>query len=250
VDPVMKEHQICFSERSSFSPCDPFSNSIGNAPDGTFLLLVLPFNGQHRNGMQLSSSLLQVLRRETASVHRALETLPVVQSLLRPEVTRGDYGEALCRFDHGHRAFEDSLRASPCHPALGDFRMRTNTANLARDLAFLGQRADPLPPVDGAPFVSLGEAVGALYVVEGSMLGGAVITRLMERRLGLEAGEPGLLFFSSAGMDVPGRWALFHAWIARLEGAPDGTNLHEEALAGAFRTFALLRANLEAVPAK
>lgn len=98
---------------------------------------------------------------------------------------------------------------------------------LALDLLVLGTDAASLPVCTHLPLIaSDAEAVGALYVVEGSALGGAVLARLAGRRLEL-AQDTGTAFLSgSAGLSA--RWKAMVATIDRtaehhgVEGIIDG----------------------------
>ena len=52
------------------------------------------------------------------------------------------------------------------------------------------------------------EAFGALYVIEGSTLGGRVITKMMQRQIATESLE-GFSFFNGYGDDTEYRWSSF-----------------------------------------
>ena len=53
--------------------------------------------------------------------------------------------------------------------------------------------------------MSTAQALGAFYVVEGSMLGGQTISRELRNRFSLTP-ENGASFFASSGIDVKARW--------------------------------------------
>jgi len=80
------------------------------------------------------------------------------------------------------------------------------------------------------------EGLGCLYVVEGSTLGGQVITRQLLKSLGLTA-ENGVAFFNGYGAETGLRWKAFGAWLE--EGAAQLD--HDDAIiAGANETFRTL----------
>ena len=64
-----------------------------------------------------------------------------------------------------------------------------------------------------APFPSISQALGQLYVLEGTTLGGQVSTRHFRRLLALK-NTAGLSFFYSYGLDVPQRWRQFCAVVS------------------------------------
>ncbi|MGE0725198.1 MAG: biliverdin-producing heme oxygenase, partial [Alphaproteobacteria bacterium] len=109
---------------------------------------------------------------------------------------------------------------------------------LRADLADLGAVPGPAPARSVAP-ASDGRAVGCLYVVEGSTLGG----RLIHRRLaGLLPGEEGRRYFAGGADDVE-RWPVF---CAALEAFGAGGNRLPDIVLGARQAFATFRDCLEA----
>jgi heme oxygenase len=68
------------------------------------------------------------------------------------------------------------------------------------------------------------EAVlGSMYVVEGSTLGGAIIAREVENRLGLTA-ETGCAYFRSYGRDIAAMWKSFGAVLLEAS-SPEADDL-------------------------
>ncbi len=89
-------------------------------------------------------------------------------------------------------------------------RARSRRAMLERDLAFFGVLCHDggratLPPLKGTAGV-----LGAMYVMEGSTLGGQLIGRHVERVLGLESGR-GNSFFLGHGEETGAMWREFCA---------------------------------------
>lgn len=111
-------------------------------------------------------SIVQRLRDHTRPTHDAVDAAFGAHDLTK----RDDYARML----HAHAlalpAVETALAA---HPGLPDWRRRTPL--LAADLADLGR---PLPPPLAFTLPALpGSAWGALYVLEGSRLGGVMLAR-------------------------------------------------------------------------
>lgn len=172
------------------------------------------------------------LRVATAAEHRQVEA-----ALGLPDAIQGigDYRDWLGRFRALHVPLGRRLRTFPDWPSFGlDLEARCPVARLDRDLRRLG--TDPAglgeAPARALPTLDrFAQALGALYVIEGSTLGGRVILRDLERRLG-----PGIAgataFFGGHG---PATGALWQA----LRGALDrfAVQRPEEVVAGAARTF-------------
>jgi len=180
--------------------------------------------------------LLDRLRAETRQAHDHIER---VVDLKARASSLTAYRQLLARFYGFHAVWEAEARAIIADPDL--LEGRTRTPLLVRDLAALGAgeaeiRCLPLsPPVLRAP--RLAEALGAMYVVEGSTLGGTLIAKHVERTLGLGPGN-GCAYFRSHGADVAAMWRDFRARLLALS----MPLAHDEVVAAAQRTFAHLSA--------
>jgi len=159
-------------------------------------------------------NLLERLKMETRPAHDRIER---AVDLERRTTSRSSYRALLARLYGFHAAWEPKAEAMIADPAF--FRPRCKTALLARDLGFLGladleiarlPRCAPLMPMTSAA-----AAFGAMYVVEGSTLGGTLIARRVERHLGLTAGR-GCSYFRSYGAEVGPTWKLFRERLLEL----------------------------------
>ncbi len=144
--------------------------------------------------------LLERLRAETRSQHEALHLHPLLAPLNRPDVTRSQYADALLAFDAFYRAMEAGRRvATP--DGVPDAPV---TQWLAQDLAACG--AAPLSIAVDCPAIdSEARLWGYLYVKQGSLLGGAVMSKNLNRALGLRPGTD-QLFFAGYGAETGPRW--------------------------------------------
>jgi heme oxygenase len=177
---------------------------------------------------------LSALRSATASAHRQLESR---LDLLRAGFTRNDYSRLLQRFYGFYAAWEpEFLRLAPAD--LRDFyQPRKKCPFLLRDFAFLNVDPVAIPLAsDLPPLQTEWDLLGSLYVVEGSTLGGQVISRHLGPLLQLTP-DAGLAFFNSYGSLTEERWIAFrHLLDSDRIGGPE-----IEAITGsAGRTFAFL----------
>lgn len=168
------------------------------------------------------------LRRATAEAHTRLETsLDIVARLAAP----GERRALAARFLALHESAEERLAPwTRARPELGAVT-RPRAGLIRADLAVLGG-ADLAPSSASPEIGSLGRALGWLYVLEGSTLGGKTIHRELARRgLGVE----GLGFLNPYGEQVGPRWRGFVEVLDRLhrEGAADG----DEIVAGGVDGF-------------
>ena len=124
-------------------------------------------------------------------------------------------------------------------PAAFRLKERLKAPLLARDLAAL-PASPSLPPL-AVRLTGLPEALGALYVLEGSTLGGQVIGRHLRAR-GLTPARGGA-YFHAYGPETGAMWRAFSEAMNGWEGEP------ERVIAGANLTFGAFADVLRPVPA-
>ena len=170
------------------------------------------------------------LRRETRREHEAVEEL---MPLMRPDLDRDLYTAVLGRLCGFVEAWERTLCVG-IPQRLTCFATERNRAPLLkRDLAHLGGTlTDSLHP-DLPFFGNLAELLGAMYVMEGSRLGGQLIARHVDAVLGMSGGEASR-FFWGFGDDTGLKWREFLR-IIELEISEQETG---SAILGAKKMFA------------
>jgi heme oxygenase len=176
--------------------------------------------------------LTEILREQTREQHDQLEA---GNSLPR---TTTEYVTQLAMFFGFIEPWERAL----AHTLPDDDpirRGRSKSSWLEQDLEFHGVDAaqrERLPRTSRLPSISSrAEILGAAYVLEGSTLGGQVISRHLEKTLGLSNGE-GYRYFSSYGPQVGLQWRAFRDELLRASSpANDPVIIH-----AARETFAIL----------
>lgn len=194
-----------------------------------------------------TSFVLQRLKAATRAEHEAIEAL---LDLMSPGFSLADYHRRLQRYYGFYAPVEALIAAAADWPHWRlDMRARTKTAWLVADLACLADQVEPgelrgavsralplctaLPPLDTAA-----AAFGCVYVLEGATLGGRVISRHLERVLGLNATR-GARFFHGYGEQTGAMWKGFRAALSAFAGNPAD---EDEIVASAISTFEALRA--------
>jgi heme oxygenase len=192
--------------------------------------------GATDDGNRVTEDVLRRLRTETATEHRAVEDS---LDLLSPTLTRDRLVGVLTRMHGFWQAAEAGLdgwaAAEPTDAAGVGWAHRRRSHLFADDLAALG--AEPADDVPGLPDVpGTDAALGRLYVLEGSSLGGVFIDRHLATLPQLAA-TGRLTSFSPYG-DQPG--AMWHAFRtvtrARVAGGGDADRL----VGAARQTFSAL----------
>ncbi len=185
-----------------------------------------------------SCDLLTSLRDGTRQVHARLEAVPAMARLLAPNLTHTHYVAAL----RGFRAFHDGMRRglAPYARRFLPFDVTRNPAldALDADLAWY-QQAIPLDPSLVPMLPDIASALGALYVLEGSALGGRVIGRALTNSLGVSPGFGGTFFCGVTAEAARRRWTDFSALLTRAQAwlDDDGTARAVAAACMAFGCF-------------
>lgn len=180
--------------------------------------------------------LLRALAAATADQHRRVESL--LPTSWR-DLSRAAYAEYLAVLAGFHLVLEDRIFQAHDWAARGlpDTSGRRRAPLLRNDLRTLNVDLPSVPGCEGLPDVStFGRALGALYVLEGSALGGQILARELEQG---SAGVP-TTFVRGAGDATGERWTQFCQFAERQAVAhPD---ILAEAPLAARETFVSLAA--------
>lgn len=174
--------------------------------------------------------ILARLAHETAAEHAAIES---ATGIMRPDIGLPDYRAYLQRTYGFYLPVERGLGRLGVWPALElDASARVKLPLLASDLVALGQDPDALAVCPAPPeFATLAEALGCAYVLEGSTLGGRVISRHVQTRLGPHVPHR---FLDAYGANTGDRWQGFRA---ALRCFADTREVENRIIAGARQTF-------------
>ena len=174
--------------------------------------------------------LYQQLKEKTHSSHQALEKKLIarIKNIQSPE----DYVDLLKLMYGYYASIERRLELFLAdHPNL-HFNNRRKASSILNDIRKF-QSASSLPYCEQLPSIaSNASALGALYVLEGSTLGGEIITRIITGQLRLPNSE-GLEFFLSYGEERHKMWELFKENLSK----PFNESEQEEIILTANETF-------------
>ena len=179
--------------------------------------------------------LLKRLKIETRAAHEQIEH---DLQLTKRTGSRLAYRALLQRFYGFHAAWEAQAGVLIADPAFFDRRRKTHL--LVGDLRALGLGTDAITALPLCrplmPMPTRAAALGAMYVVEGSTLGGTVIAHHVKHALGLTP-ETGCAYFSGYGAEVGRMWRAFGERLTEMS-SPD---TDDEIVASAARTFDRMR---------
>lgn len=163
--------------------------------------------------------LLTELRRCTRDHHDAIEALLALDRPLSP----ARYGAIVTGFDAFLRPFEAAVHAGLPPPLQAWYAERRRAPLVAQDIAHLGlPRSAALDEraaqaVRALPLRDEASVLGALYVIEGSALGGQVIGPRLAQSPGYTAAH-GACYFNGFGDQTGPMWRDFRATTAATIG--------------------------------
>lgn len=173
------------------------------------------------------------LKHETRDLHDRVETGFNLTGRVR---SLDGYRGALLALHRLHAVAGAALQAVDWQGEALDTRMATRRGWLLEDLGALGCTVPP-PPAQCLDLAGSVEALGCLYVLEGSMLGGRVIYRAIEKALGIGSDNGGR-YFCGFGSGTGSAWTEFVAVLETRSVGVDGPDV----LRGARKTFELFEA--------
>jgi heme oxygenase len=181
------------------------------------------------------------LRAATATTHERMHAHAGFGAAAAGTIEAPDYLQLLVRLYGFHRPFEDIARSAV--DAFGidlDMSVRVRSPLLLADLQAIGfdpNAAATLPLWrPSVRLVSKGALLGALYVLEGSTLGGAQIARALKNRVGNGLGKA-LLFFLGRGARQGAMWRDLLDELESLREDEDEAMQAEDAAVATFKAF-------------
>lgn len=174
------------------------------------------------------------LRQATANSHKQLEENYYSKAIQEPSVTLQNYQTYIAKLYGIIRASENDVYPV-LNSILPDINERYKAAYIVDDLTNTGislSKAQELP-VYNFTISSVAEAMGVMYVLEGSTLGGKFLYKHINKALGLNA-ENGASYFWGYGQHTGPLWNSF---ISLLSNYAVEKNCEDEVISSAVQTF-------------
>lgn len=155
-----------------------------------------------------------ILKEQTAKEHQQLE-VSLVQTLKQMRHT-SEYVQLLKTFYGYYTPIEPLLDKHINESIIPQYNERRKADLLMQDVQHFGgddavQLCTTLPPIN-----NMYQALGVMYVLEGSTLGGQIITKMIMKGLNLP-NEDGVAFYSGYGAETPAMWASFKDALNKYE---------------------------------
>jgi heme oxygenase len=147
------------------------------------------------------------IKEATLTNHQQVEKLLV--SKMKSMRSKQDYIDLLHIFYGYFGGLEQAIGSYINEANLADYTKRRKSEAIADDLKALGSQTQVMADTDYLPkIINELQAFGALYVMEGSTLGGKIISQMIQKHLNISAG-PGLSFFNGYGDETMQMWEAF-----------------------------------------
>ncbi|KIO76139.1 heme oxygenase [Pedobacter lusitanus] len=158
-----------------------------------------------------------IIKDATMPAHKKLEKQVILK--LKAIRSNEDYSALLKNFNDYFDAVEKAIAPYINPEVLADYGQRRNSAYIKRDITELGGDPIPAASVEVPEIQNSLDAMAALYVMEGSIMGGKIIVQMLAK-----AGiTKGVSFFSGYGEDTGRLWGTFIKALDRT-----GTNEEDE----------------------
>ena len=181
------------------------------------------------------------LKIRTLAPHQELEKVLIQRMRSMHDVN--DYINLLQLFYSYFAALEDRINLYIGSNELPDHLQRRKSASLEKDIVSLGGILPSKTELVHLPVIENHlQAFGALYVMEGSTLGGLIISRMIGGQLGI--GDNGLSFFQSYGENLTAMWDSFKLTLNRQA---DSETDKQTVITAAYSTFQQFKILLDRV---
>lgn len=169
------------------------------------------------------------IKEATKTPHQEVEKKVVMR--IKSIRNEADYADLLKHFYAYFYAVEQAIAPYVTTAILPDLAGRRSASYIKADIEALGGAVNELPFALAPEINNAVQAMGALYVLEGSIMGGPFIVQMLQKG-GL---DKGFSFFSGYGAASGQKWGAF---TAALNAIAENEEEETQALEAAHQTFA------------
>lgn len=143
------------------------------------------------------------IKEATTAAHLKLNK--TVLEKMKAIRNNADYADFLKYFYTYFSQIEKTIAPFITESVLPDYHERRNSSYLRNDILQLGGATGESPAISLPVITNKLEALGALYVLEGSVMGGSIMVKMLEKSGITE----GISFFSGYGAETGHKWNVF-----------------------------------------
>ncbi len=153
--------------------------------------------------------ILENIKNRTLENHQRLEQSSLLMPITQGTITKENYIRILKIFYGFFSPLEQAIaKQKGIETYLPDHASRRKSELLLNDLRYLTQ-SEETPVCKDLPTInSLGDALGCLYVMEGSTLGGRIVSKVLKEKLDIDQSN-GATFFNGYGPETGSKWKKF-----------------------------------------
>lgn len=151
--------------------------------------------------------IIEKLRQSTAGIHKELDSW--LMPLFRNVDNEEKYSKILKAFYGYYAPLMQRISVEIDTHYLPDFSHRRKADAILKDLDSINKKGDPIDHAGVLPHIrNASDAFGALYVLEGSTLGGVFLSRMLGDAMNINE-HNGLSFFYGYGQRSREMWSRF-----------------------------------------
>lgn len=171
------------------------------------------------------------IKEATKSAHLNLEKKVIEK--LKAIRSNADYADFLKYFYTYFSQVEKAIAPYITTQLLPDYKERRNSSYLKNDIEALGGNVNDTTAIHLPLIENQLQALGALYVMEGSIMGGSIIVKMLEKG-GI---TNGVSFFSGYGEQTGQKWGVFTAVMNAQAVTPDQQEIAIQTANESFSRF-------------
>ena len=180
--------------------------------------------------------ILKYLKEETKELHREVEAVFYGKQIMDSSLTKIQYTEMIVKNQYIFHSIEGILKTE-FTDFFENLKYQPNLNRqdlLDKDIIYLGIQTVDFS-VKLPTYLSTQEVAGALYVMEGSMLGGKMIARCLERNTNLDKISD--YYFYNSDKDIKTEWNEFRTFISEFINPSSDYSLVKEGAVNTFNFF-------------
>lgn len=171
------------------------------------------------------------IKEATKTAHLNLEKKVIEK--LKAIRSNADYADFLKYFYTYFSQAEQAIAPYITAQLLPDYKERRNSSYLKNDIEALNGNVEAIPAITLPVIENQLQALGALYVMEGSIMGGSIIIKMLEKGGITE----GVSFFSGYGETTGQKWGVFTQVMNQAATSPEQEEIAIQAANEAFTCF-------------
>lgn len=177
--------------------------------------------------------LFSTIKVQTKTHHQNVEKVLVAEFKALKNLE--EYATLLKRLYQFYYPLENELQKLIKKSDIPDIKKRQHHFRLLQDINVIDNSFDKIPTKKNIEIKNLSYAFGVLYVIEGSTLGGQIITKMLVKQL--QTNQNVTSYFYSYGNETQDMWSSYKKSVLALENKIDS----QEMINGAKDTFDSLR---------